>query len=64
MSGIDVVHQHFVYYAIGRNGLKWTKRVFYRLLEMSIVDSYSIYKLNTPGKVVSHKSFCLELSNT
>ena len=56
MGGVDVVDQHFVYYAIGRKGLKWWRRVFYRLMEMAIVNAYSIHKLNNPGNVLSHKS--------
>ena len=39
MGGVDVVDQHFVYYAIGRKGLKWWRRVFYRLMEMAIVNA-------------------------
>ena len=62
MGGVDVVDQHFVYYAIGRKGLKWWRRVFYRLMEMAIVNAYSIHKLNNPGNVLSHKSFRLELA--
>jgi len=43
MSGVDVVDQHLVYYAIGRKGLKWWRRVFYHLLEMSTVNAYATY---------------------
>ena len=62
MGGVDVVDQHFVYYAIGRKGLKWWRRVFYRLMEMAIVNAYSINMLNNPGNVLRHKSFHLELT--
>ena len=56
MGGVDVVDQHFVYYANGCKGLKWWRCVFYRLMEMAIVNAYSIHKLNNPGNVLSHKS--------
>jgi len=62
MSGVDVVDQHLVYYAIGRKGLKWWRRVFYCLLEMSIVNAYAIYKLNNPGTKMSHKKFRCQLA--
>lgn len=55
MGGVDVVDQHLVYYAIGRKGLKWWRRVFYRLLEMAIVNSYAIYKLNGPENYLPTK---------
>ena len=45
---VDVVDQHFLYYAIGRRGVKWWRHVFYRLLEMAIVNAFSIYKMNNP----------------
>ena len=43
MGGVNVVDQHLVYYAIGRKGLKWWRRVFYCLLERAIVNSYDCY---------------------
>lgn len=65
MGGIDVVDQHFVYYAIGRRGVKWWRRarVFYRLLEMAIVNAFSIHKMNNPDiqNKITHKGFCLRL---
>ena len=62
MNGVDTVDQHLVYYAIGRKGLKWWRCVFYRLLEMAIVNSYAIYKLNGRDKLLTHKAFRLELA--
>ena len=57
MGGVDAVDQHFVYYAIGRRGVKWWRRVFYRLLEMSIVNAYAIHKINNIGtqKIISFR---------
>ena len=49
MGGVDAVDQHFVYYAIGRRDVKWWRRVFYRLLEMLIVNAYAIHKINNTG---------------
>ena len=66
MGGVDAVDQHFVYYAIGRRGVKWWRRVFYRLLEMSIVNAYAIHKINNTGtqKIISHKAFRLQLAQS
>jgi len=63
MGRVDVVDQHFVYYAIGRRGVKWWRRVFYRLLEMAIVNAYTVYKINNPeiSDKATHKSFRLQL---
>ena len=64
MGGFDVVDQHLVYYAIGCKGLKWWRRVFYRLLEMAIVNSYAIYRLKGPEKLLTHKAFHLKLAHS
>ena len=58
--------QHFVYYAIGRRGIKWWRCVFYRLLEMSIVNAYAIHKINNidTQKIISHKTFRLQLAQS
>jgi len=50
MGGVDVVDQHLVYYAIGHRGVKWWRRIFYRLLEMAIVNAYTVYKINNPER--------------
>ena len=64
MGCVEVVHQHLVYYAIGRKGLTLWRREFYPLLEMAIVNSYAIYKLNCPEKVLTHKAFHSELARS
>ena len=45
MSGVDIADQNMVYYACGCHTLKWYKRVFWRLLEHSITNSYILFKL-------------------
>ena len=64
MGGFDVVDQHLAYYAIGCKGLKWWRHVFYRLLEMAIVNSYAIYRLKGPEKLLTHKAFHLKLAHS
>lgn len=54
MSGVDVVDQHLVYYAIGRNG---RDKYFFCLFETSIVNAFAIYRLNNPGTKMTHKKF-------
>lgn len=65
MRGVDVVDQHFVYYAIGRKGVKWWRRVFYHLMEMAIVNAYAVYKINNPESrdKITHKGFRLQLAH-
>ena len=43
MSGVDIADQNMVYYACGRRTMKWYKRVFWRLLEHSITNSYILF---------------------
>ena len=50
MSGVDIADQLMVYYACGRRTLKWYKRVFWRLIEKLLINSYILFKLvNKPN---------------
>jgi len=57
MSGVDVVDQHLAYYAIGRKGLKWWRRVFYRLW-----DVYCECICNTQTKQSRYKNVTQKFS--
>lgn len=39
MGGVDLHDQLQVYYCIGRKGMKWWKRVFWRLCEIAVLNS-------------------------
>lgn len=44
MSRVDISGQLMVYYACGRCTLKWYKRVFWRLIEHTITNSFILFK--------------------
>ena len=44
MGGVDKADQLAVYYCFQRKSLKWWKKVFFWLLETSVVNSFIIYK--------------------
>ena len=64
MGGVDVADQLFVYYSIGRRGLKWWKKVFYCLLEMSVVNAYLLFKENVPETNITHVAFRTQLAQS
>lgn len=46
MGGIDRFDQMRERYAIGRRSLKWWHRIFYWLIDLSVVNAFTLYKLN------------------
>ena len=44
MNGVDIADQHSVYYAFQRKTRKWWRKVFFWLVETTVVNSYIIYK--------------------
>lgn len=44
MNGVDRNNQLLTYYSINVKSMKWWKKVFWRLLELSIVNMYQIMK--------------------
>ena len=60
MGGVDLCDQLLNYYALSRKSKKWWKRVFYRLLELCVINSLVLYKANNPNfakKYMAHKAF-------
>ena len=43
MEGLDKCDQFLSYYAMGRKSAKWWKKVFFRMLELCIVNSMCLY---------------------
>ena len=64
MAGVDKADQLMVYYACGRKSLKWYKRIFWRILDHSILNAFILYKsLIDPGqKRYTQKKFRMELA--
>lgn len=52
MGGVDKFDQLRECYAIGRRSVKWWHRIFYYLIDLAIVNSYSMWKIksDTPSK--------------
>lgn len=44
MAGVDKADQLMVYYACGRKSLKWYKRIFWRILDHSILNAFILHK--------------------
>ena len=63
MGGVDLVDQHLSYYSLTlRRTIKWWKKVFWGLIDISIINSWIIFRLNHPNsKIKSQREFRLEL---
>ena len=60
MGGVDRYDQRLSYYGLNRKSIKWWKKVFFRLFEMSIVNSMLLFFKKFPEfekKKYSHKKF-------
>lgn len=58
MGGVDLKDQKISMYLLERKrGLKWYVKVFRRLLNCSILNSYLIYKSNERGRKINHRQF-------
>ena len=44
MRGVDLSNQLISYYEIDRRTYKWWKRIFFHLVDLSIINSFIIYK--------------------
>ena len=49
MNGVDVADQLTVFYSFVRKTRKWWRKLFFWLLEVSVVNSYLLYKQTVPG---------------
>ena len=63
MGGVDLSDQHLSYYSLTqRRTLKWWKKVFWRMIDISILNAWIIFKANFPNSVIdSHRAFRIEL---
>ena len=58
MGGVDRADQLAQYYKILHRSLKWWKKVFYFLIELSFWNSYILYAAATEKPLISGK-YCL-----
>ena len=66
MEGLDKCDQFLSYYAMGRKSAKWWKKVFFRMLELCIVNSMCLYFRKNPEfakKRQAHKRYRVMLLN-
>ena len=64
MNGVDKCDQHLASYSIDRKTLKWWKKIFFRVLDVCILNAmitYTTYDPTFKQKKCSHKCFRLEL---
>ena len=63
MGGVDLADQMLSYYSMtSRRMLKWWKKVFWRMVDLCIVNSWIIFRTNTPSSdIKSHRLFRLKL---
>ena len=61
MSGVDHVDQMISYYPCTRKTLKWTKKVFFYLLEVSVHNCHVIYKTHSGNTTMKLYDFQMKL---
>ena len=63
MGGVDKSDQLLSYYGFCHRTVKWWKRAAFHLIDLSIVNSYILYKLSLQSKPhLSHKDFRITLA--
>ena len=60
MKGVDIGNQLISYYELKHKTYKWWKRILYHLIDISIVNSYIIYK-KYKNKNYAQKDFRIEI---
>ena len=53
-GGVDLCDELLNYYAFSRKTRKWWKKLFFRLLELCIINSMILYKARNPGFAKRH----------
>lgn len=56
MGGVDKLDQFLSYYTLCRKSTKWWKKVFFRLLELCVVNAFCIYNAKHPKFKESRRS--------
>ena len=61
MRGVDLSNQLISYYEIDRRTYKWWKRIFFHLIDLSIINSFIIYKKYFKDSLLTQKLYRLEI---
>ena len=63
MGGVDKADQLLSYYGFPHRTVKWWKRAFYHLLELAIVQAYTLYRQSSQsGRHFTHQQFRVHLA--
>ena len=62
MGGVDKSDQLVTYYGYNNFSRKWWKRVYFHLLDVTLVNAYVLYYKTCEGKVLSHMDFRIEVA--
>ena len=60
MGGVDLADQLYSYYCFGKKSRKWTKKIFFYVLELMGLNSYILYN-STHAKKISLYEFTVTL---
>ena len=66
MNGVDKCDQYLNYYSLGRKAKKWWKKVFYKMVELCIINAMVLYFVAHPDltkKRQAHKLFRIQLAH-
>lgn len=63
MGGVDRMDQLLTYYSAGCKTIKWYKRLFWRVIDISVFNSFILYNLCHRDKPLTQKQFRLEIAN-
>lgn len=62
MGGVDKSDQLLSYCGFSHRTVKWWRRVFFHLLDTSVVNAYILYKERTTEKRLTHANFRIQLA--
>lgn len=57
MNGVDIADQHSVYYSFLRKTIKWWRKMFFWLIETSVVNSFIMYKIVLSPSKPNHLAY-------
>lgn len=61
MGGVDLADQYIKYYHMDRRTIKWYRKIFFHLIDMSVHNAYVLYKLHKQTPKLGSLTCRLEL---
>ena len=62
MGGVDKDNQLVTYYGFPHFSKKWWKRIFFHMVDTTLVNAYIMYIESTPAHCLSHMDFQLDVA--